>query len=960
MNKLITKIVGAALGLTMAVGVGIAIGASRSEAVPVRADGESTYTIGWGTASGTSGTFTNFTTTSGTVNGILSWTSNKNSSSSNPAYNSSNNELRLYYNSGGAGGSITITPASGITFTGFSMTTSTTPSVKYKVNGGTATAVSQSESVYTATGFSATTSLEIQNVNTSNTQLRIKTIALTYTSSGGDTPTKYSVTYANGGATSGIVPTDSNEYDSGDTVTVLGQGTLSKTNYDFAGWSDGTNTYVENDTFTISSNITLTAQWNYSNHYTDDTTASTITWDLTNPEYMSAGTDQMSWSSPKATMVADKAESTTNTNNYCPPSNSSTRFYKDSTLTITPVSGYQINSVVFTATSNNYATALGNSTWSNATSSVENSTVTVTPTDKKSSFVATIGAATGISTVVVNYSVASYDPVVTLSTYSVTMLTTDTEGVSVTATVENVASPNYVWSSNDANITLDNTTSATVTIYPDTDVAGSANVHLVVGGATPNLTADVTVTINEPGPGETIETPYTVSEARSAIDAGEGVTDVYATGIVSEIVSEYNSTYHNVTFNMSADGLTTSNQLEAYHCGGTDAEFVSVGDTVVIYGSLTKYNSTYEFGSGCEIVSRITPWGFDRLELVASAEYDNTYYKDSEFSSDGLTVNYVEVNSNTSAERTTDVTAGATWNVDLTSTGSKSLSASYGGHTSNSISIIVVEKPSYDIAFGSASGSTKIDSTSITANDWTVTTVGTSSFTQNSSYSQVGSSSSPATSITFTKTINSVVTIKAFFIDLGGFNNTAGTVTLQVGSTTVGTGSLSGGSDVTVSASSHGRGTGLSTVLTITITDIAKGVKVYGIAYTAKTDSEMVEGFISDYLHMDHTTNDGSCKTEGWYSAAKIEYGKLHADQKSLFNTDSTYADAKARLIAWATANGETFDPAAYTFTKNSNVTLISVVANNSETTSIIIVVISMISLTAIGGFFFIKKRKEQ
>ena len=37
MNKFITKIVGAALGLTMAIGVGVAVGASAKEAVPVRA-----------------------------------------------------------------------------------------------------------------------------------------------------------------------------------------------------------------------------------------------------------------------------------------------------------------------------------------------------------------------------------------------------------------------------------------------------------------------------------------------------------------------------------------------------------------------------------------------------------------------------------------------------------------------------------------------------------------------------------------------------------------------------------------------------------------------------------------------------------------------------------------------------------------------------------------------------------
>ena len=137
------------------------------------------YTIGWGTASGDNSK--NFTNTSGTVTGIVSFSTAKNDGTSAPAYNSNNSDLRLYYNSKGNGGSITLTPATGITITGFVMTTSTEPSVKYSVDGGTATSVTASSNKYTVTGISAKESLTIQNVNTSNTQLRIKTIKITYT-----------------------------------------------------------------------------------------------------------------------------------------------------------------------------------------------------------------------------------------------------------------------------------------------------------------------------------------------------------------------------------------------------------------------------------------------------------------------------------------------------------------------------------------------------------------------------------------------------------------------------------------------------------------------------------------------------------------------------------------------------------------------------------------------------------
>ena len=105
--------------------------------------------------------------------------------------------------------------------------------------------------------------------------------------------------------------------------------------------------------------------------------------------------------------------------------------------------------------------------------------------------------------------------------------------------------------------------------------------------------------------------PYTVADARNAIDANTGLTDVYATGIVSEIVTAYNSTYKNITFNISADGLTTSAQLQAFRCkkgdGGSDPDVteIKVGDEVVVKGTLKKQGETYEFGQDNVLISRV-------------------------------------------------------------------------------------------------------------------------------------------------------------------------------------------------------------------------------------------------------------------------------------------------------------------------------------------------------------------
>ena len=139
-----------------------------------------TYTIGWGQATGDNST--NFTTTSGTIPYLFSFSTEKNSASSNPTYNSKDKYLQLNYASKGDGNSITITPASGITITGFVLAADATdPTLKYTVDDGTPTTVSDIFYTYTASGFSATSSLKIQNVSKDGSNLKIKTIVITYT-----------------------------------------------------------------------------------------------------------------------------------------------------------------------------------------------------------------------------------------------------------------------------------------------------------------------------------------------------------------------------------------------------------------------------------------------------------------------------------------------------------------------------------------------------------------------------------------------------------------------------------------------------------------------------------------------------------------------------------------------------------------------------------------------------------
>lgn len=120
--------------------------------------------------------------------------------------------------------------------------------------------------------------------------------------------------------------------------------------------------------------------------------------------------------------------------------------------------------------------------------------------------------------------------------------------------------------------------------------------------------------------------PYTVAQARAAIDAGEGVNGVYATGIVSEIVTAFNSQYGNISYNISANGSTNGDQLEAFRGKSFNGEAftsendIKVGATVVIYGNLTKHDSTYEFAADNQLVSYEEPSNDQAIEaFVASA-----------------------------------------------------------------------------------------------------------------------------------------------------------------------------------------------------------------------------------------------------------------------------------------------------------------------------------------------------
>lgn len=152
---------------------------------------------------------------------------------------------------------------------------------------------------------------------------------------------------------------------------------------------------------------------------------------------------------------------------------------------------------------------------------------------------------------------------------------------------------------------------------------------------------------------------------------------------------------------------------------------------------------------------------------------------------------------------------------------------------------------------------------------------------------------------------------------------------------------------------------------------------IQSISFTASGSQEIgktedclgLESFIDTYLHMDDyegtegQAGPGWCKDEehNYYgknttTGAKYAFNSLNANQRKLFTTNSAYLAEWTRLQAWAAANGESLNSSS--MLAAARISPFTNIVSNTNTITVI-VIISMISVTAIGGYFFLRKRKE-
>ena len=361
---------------------------------------------------------------------------------------------------------------------------------------------------------------------------------------------------------------------------------------------DGNNNFVAAYEKTFSKGISLT-QGNLTSFgvLMSEKTGETI--DLSIDETTTATADSLTWDRALVHVkvlrdLTDKKS--TPANNYYPgvSNYSSTRFYTESTLAITPMNSLSISEIVFTATSDKYATALANSTWTNATAFVSGTTVSIIPTDGTKEVSAVISATTGHKSIEITYGQPK-----AREKHSV-IISSDVKNGTITAT------PTTAYAGE--NITL--------TATPDGGyILSEWNVTTATGNVTVNDNAfvmpdeDVIVSAVFTEKGEvndgSLERPYTAAEAIAVIDSGTGLTGKYVKGIV-KATPTFDARYNSLTYDIESGKKTLNiySGKDLGNVGFVGAEDLKAGDEVVVYGDLKKYNNkTYELDKNNYLIS---------------------------------------------------------------------------------------------------------------------------------------------------------------------------------------------------------------------------------------------------------------------------------------------------------------------------------------------------------------------
>ena len=544
----------------------------------------------------------------------------KGSGSTDPAWYAAG--LRLY-----ASNTVTISSANditGIAFAwekqgnkAFASVTANTGSYTHPTTTGTGTWSGSANEVVFTLGTSG--------------QLQLNTFSVT---TGGSTPTTYTVTFdANGGTF--VANTDF-----ANTTNTVTAGTYTlpsatpPTGYTFEAWNIGQYQYQANASYTVSGNADFVASYTQNG----GGSSQTLTFDFEDETaHRTSGSNSYTgtntYSENGATITLTYADAVTSGTPIDGSANVLGRVAKNTTnspvVLIGPIdiTGWTISKIEYktkgvSAMSQLFESSLDNSTWTtqNNLSSMPTTTETetvdnlsITGTNLYLRWTVSVSSSTSsnrdfqLDDIVITYTDAS-TAAATTTTISVpsgfnTDLHNGTTAGTLTATVTSEGSPvsgaTVTWSSSETSVATVGSDGAVtlVAVGTTTITAAYAGVEDVYKPSSD--TYELTV-IDSYAPG-TQNNPYTVAQAIANTPSSG---DVYIQGIVS---SFYNTSIvgdgSNYRYYISDDGTTTT-QLLVYKGKGLNQTTFSnvsdllVGDEVVIYGSLVTFQNAPEVASG--------------------------------------------------------------------------------------------------------------------------------------------------------------------------------------------------------------------------------------------------------------------------------------------------------------------------------------------------------------------------
>ena len=185
-----------------------------------------------------------------------------------------------------------------------------------------------------------------------------------------------------------------------------------------------------------------------------------------------------------------------------------------------------------------------------------------------------------------------------------------TGNVAWTASATNGASVNPTSGTGEGTITItlpentsfEQTASYVVTVSTTADVNTKSY----------NLTFTQDKAINPDANDGSLEKPYTVAEALAIIngyDSGDtSESEVYVKGKVSEVGTSINATHGSMTYKISDDGentttLTVFGGLFVANVKFSSTDQLTIGDIIIVYGKLIKFNTTPEINQNNYIYS---------------------------------------------------------------------------------------------------------------------------------------------------------------------------------------------------------------------------------------------------------------------------------------------------------------------------------------------------------------------